>query len=495
MLPPFLMFFSLIRRKITIFAENIPITNQKIPETIIISAFIKKYTGILAVYCAMMLTVLSGTMISVALPTFTVEFGVQPSQTVWIINGYQLVITLSLLIFAAIADNHGYKRLFIIGVYIFTFASVGCALCDSLYALVACRVVQGVGASCIMSVNVALVRMIYPPDKLGRGMGVNAMVVSMSSVAGPTLAGALLAAASWHWLFLINVPLGIAAILIGHKYLPEHRLPAAEREKFDTVSAVECALILWLFVSLLDQVTKATDWRLIVAKCVVIPVVGYVFVHRQRRFHHPLLPIDLLSVPLFAMSIATSVISFSSQMLALVSLPFLFSSLGMDPMKIGLLLSPWPIGTMIAAPLAGRLVERYHGGMLGATGMAIMAAGLLLLYVAPAGCSPWDIAWRMAICGAGWGLFQTPNNVTIASSSPRERSGAAGGMQGSARVLGQTIGTTLVAMLLHLVGNESAAARTCLIVATIVAVIAAVMSLLRLSQHSIYQDRYKKQYS
>lgn len=438
-----------------------------------------------------MLTVLSGTMVSVALPTLTGVFGVAPSQTVWIINSYQLVITVSLLIFASLAENLGYKRVFMVGVYIFTIASVACVLCVNLPALVAARLLQGIGASCIMSVNIALVRMIYPPDRLGRGMGINAMVVSMSSVAGPTLAGFLLSVASWHWLFLINVPLGIAAILIGKKYLPEYKTPAAEREKFDTISAVESAVILWLFVSVLDHISKYADWRIISLECVVMLVLGYVFVQRQRRFSHPLLPIDLLKVPLFAMSVTTSVISFAAQMLALVSLPFLFSSLGMDPMKIGLLLSPWPIGTMIAAPIAGRLVEKYHGGILGGVGMAIMTIGMLLLYISPSGITAWGIVWRMAICGAGWGLFQTPNNVTIASSSPTNRSGAAGGMQASARVLGQTIGTTLVAMLLHIGGSEGDGAHICLLVAMSVSACAAIMSMLRLSQHSSYQDTFR----
>lgn len=446
----------------------------------------------MAVYCSIMLTVLSGTMVSVALPTFTEVFHVQPSQTVWIVNSYQLVITVSLLIFAALADNFGYKRIFLTGVWVFTLASMACAFCTSLSALVAARVAQGIGASCIMSVNIALVRMIYPPEKLGRGMGINAMVVSMSSVAGPTLAGALLSVASWPWLFLINVPLGIAAIVIGGKYLREYKIPEEEREKFDMVSAVECALILWLFVSVLDQITKYTDLRLIIIESVAMMGLGWVFLRRQKRFSHPMLPIDLLNVPLFAMSVSTSVISFAAQMLALVSLPFLLSSLGMDPMKIGLLLSPWPIGTMIAAPLAGRLVEKYHGGILGGVGLAVMTAGLLLLYFAPAGCSPWAIVWRMALCGAGWGLFQTPNNVTLASSSPKNRSGAAGGMQASARVLGQTVGTTLVAMFMHVGGSEEAGARTCLIVAAVVSSCAAFMSLLRLSQHSTYQDACRK---
>ncbi len=454
-----------------------------------VTDLIRRYTGILAVYCGIMLTVLDGTIVNVALPSLTQYFHVEASATVWVVNAYQLVITMLLLTFAALGDRLGYKPIFITGISLFTLSSAACAASPSLPFLVGARVVQGIGAAMAMSVNTALVRMIYPPDKLGRGMGYNAMVVSLSTVAGPTLTGGILSISSWHWLFLINLPIGVAAVLLGIKYLPTNETIDRNKEPFDRVSAIESAALLWLIVNVMDDFTKSTDWRLVAAECAAILIIGWFFVRRQNKFAHPLLPVDLLRIPLFSMSVCTSICSFCAQMLAMVSLPFLLTDLGKDPLQIGLLISPWPIGVMIAAPIAGRIVERVHGGLLGAIGMGVFAFGLLMLFLLPHNCSAMDIAWRMLLCGLGYGTFQTPNNVTLASSAPRNRSGAAGGMQSIARVLGQTFGTTGVAVAFHLIANNEHASNTCLLAAMCIAILASILSALRLTQPSSYQHR------
>ena len=161
-------------------------------------------------------------------------------------------------------------------------------------------------------------------------------------------------------------------------------------------------------------------------------------------------------------------------MLAMISLPFfLQGSLGRSDVTTGLLLTPWPLATMIMAPLAGRLVERIHAGILGGIGMTIFAAGLFLLAILPENPTDMDIVWRLFICGAGFGLFQI-------SSAPSNRSGGASGMLGTARLLGQTLGATLVAMIFNLVPNNNTQA--CLYLATGFAIVAAIVSCLRISQ-------------
>ena len=169
-------------------------------------------------------------------------------------------------------------------------------------------------------------------------------------------------------------------------------------------------------------------------------------------------------------------------MLAMVSLPFLFQDfLGRSVVETGLLLTPWPLATIVAAPLAGRLVEKLHPGILGSIGMVVFAVGLFLLSHLPQDPQNWQIAWRMAVCGAGFGLFQTPNNVTIVSSAPTARSGGASGMLGTARLFGQTLGTTLVALIFR-IASPDASAKNCLMLAIGFALTAAVVSSLRLSQ-------------
>ena len=167
------------------------------------TAFIpKQYFAVVAVLLAIMMSVLDGTIMNIALPTLAHDFDVTPSNAIWIVNAYQLVITMTLLSFASLGD-------------IFAGASLACALSDSFWMLTVSRIIQGFGAACVMSVNTALIRLIYPPQILGRGMGVNAMVVAVSAAAGPSIAGSILALGSWHWLFVINIPLGLAASDIG----------------------------------------------------------------------------------------------------------------------------------------------------------------------------------------------------------------------------------------------------------------------------------------
>ena len=175
-------------------------------------------------------------------------------------------------------------------------------------------------------------------------------------------------------------------------------------------------------------------------------------------------------------------------MLALVSLPFYMQhSLGLSVAQTGLLLTPWPLATTLTAPIAGRLIEKVHPGILGAIGMGIFALGLFLLATVGHISAPFELGWRMAICGIGIGLFQTPNNVTITTSAPIQRSGGASGMLGTARVLGQTLGTALVAVLFHLLGNQSGGEVACLWVALGLAATAGVVSMCRVKEHSPVQ--------
>jgi DHA2 family multidrug resistance protein-like MFS transporter len=175
---------------------------------------------------------------------------------------------------------------------------------------------------------------------------------------------------------------------------------------------------------------------------------GYLLVRRELGKSAPMLPVDLLKIPIFALSVSTSICSFAAQMLALVSLPFLFQiGLHYSAVETGFLITPWPIGIGIAAPIAGRLADRYSAGLLGGIGLFCFALGLLSLAFLPDHPDHFDIIWRMALSGVGFGLFQSPNNRAMLSSAPKSRSGGASGMLGTARLLGQTGGAALVALL------------------------------------------------
>jgi DHA2 family multidrug resistance protein-like MFS transporter len=436
----------------------------------------RRYWSVISIWLALTMAVLDGAIANVALPVIAHQLGASPAASVWVINAYQLTITILLLPLAALGDRIGYKCIYIPGLALFTLGSVGCAAGGTLTLLIAARVFQGIGAACIMSMNAALVRATYPASMLGRGIGYNAMVLSISAAVGPTLAAIILSVATWQWLFLINLPIGIAALIVGRKALPE---PQGHGRPFDWPSAMLSAAMMGLIVFGAETFARESS-SIAFAMVIVGLAAGAALVWREWGVTNPLMPLDLLRIPIFTLSISTSVVSFAAQMLAYVSIPFLFQSvLDRSVFATGLLMTPWPLAVGVAAPLAGRLADKINAGLLGGIGLAIFAAGLFFLSRLGASPDNLDIVWRMALCGLGFGLFQSPNNRTIVSAAPKPRSGAAGGMLATARLLGQTAGAVAVGVAFHLAGVH--VTPTLLFAASIAALIAAGISLLRLN--------------
>jgi MFS transporter, DHA2 family, multidrug resistance protein len=433
--------------------------------------------AILTIALGLVMAVMDGAIANVALPTIARDLDASPAFSIWIVNGYQLAITISLLPLASLGEIIGYRRVYLAGLALFTLASLFCALSHTLLLLTVARIVQGFGAAGIMSVNAALVRFTYPRALLGRGIGINALVVAISAAVGPTVAAAILAVGTWPYLFAVNIPIGIAALALGSRYLPH--APRGSHA-FDWQSAVLSAITFGIGIAAIDSVGHGEALFLCLAEFGIAAVAGVLLVFRQTHTVSPLLPVDLLRIPIFALSIGTSIASFCGQMLAFVAIPFyLESRFGYSAVQIGLLITPWPIAIAFAAPLAGRLLERYPAGLLGGIGLVLFAAGLGTLALLPADPSIADVIWRMVLSGAGFGLFQTPNNRTMIAAAPRERSGGASGMLGTARLLGQTTGAALVALFLARYPTEGT--RISLLTGAGFALLGAALSMLRLS--------------
>lgn len=440
----------------------------------------QRYWAILTIALGITMAVLDGAIANVALPTISRELNASPAESVWIVNAYQIAIIVSLLSLSFLGDMLGYRRVYQAGLALFIATSLFCALSTSLNMLTFARVLQGFGGAALMSVNTALIRIIYPQRYLGRGMAINSLIVAVSTAAGPTVAAAILSVASWKWLFLINVPLGIIALWLALRTLPDNPQKATS-QKFDIPSAIMNALFFGLLISALSGFAQGQNGWLVLAELVALLLVGLFFIRRQLNMAVPLLPVDLLRIPIFSLSMGTSVCSFCAQMLAMVSLPFFLQNvLGRDEVTTGLLLTPWPLATMVFAPIAGRLIERVHAGLLGGIGLAMFAAGLFLLAMLPVQPTDGDIIWRMMLCGAGFGLFQSPNNHTIITSAPRHRSGGASGMLGTARLLGQSVGAALVALMFNLFDQSGTHAS--LLLAGGFSTVAAIVSLSRMTQ-------------
>jgi DHA2 family multidrug resistance protein-like MFS transporter len=396
----------------------------------------RRYWSIVATVLGITMSVLDSSIANIALPSIAHDFNATKAASIWVINAYQIAILAALLPLASLGEIVGYRRVFQSGLVVFTLASLGCAFSHSLVSLSIARVVQGLGAAGIMSTNAAMVRFTYPQKMLGRAIGINAFAVAIAAAIGPTVASAVLAVAPWPWLFGINGPIGLVAYLIAVRSQPES--PRAERP----LNHVGAALNAGTFILLASGLQA-----LALVQLAAGALLGYILVRHELDRPSPLIPFDLLRIRLFSLSVATSVASFLAQMAGLVALPFEIQRLGRSAVETGLLMTPWPVAVAIAAPIAGRLADRYPAGILGSLGMICMAAGLALLAAFPEGGSAADFIWRMALCGLGFGFFQAPNNRTLLAAAPRSRSGAAGGMLASARLLGQTLGAAGVAIL------------------------------------------------
>ncbi len=436
----------------------------------------QRYWGILTIALGLTMAVLDGAIANVALPTIATDLNTSPANSIWVVNAYQLAVTISLLPLSSLGDIVGYRRVYQWGLVVFTVASLFCAMSWSLPTLAVARVFQGFGAAGIMSVNGALVRFIYPRRWIGRGLGINATIGSIASAAGPTAAAAILSVANWPWLFAINVPLGAIAVVIAWRSLPA---TPSNGVKFDVLSALMSAVSIGVLITAIDGVGHGEALQWVILQAAGALAVGAALVVREASRSSPLLPVDLMRIPLFALSVVTSICAFTAQMMAMVSLPFLFeNTLHLGQVRTGLLMTPWPLVVAVIAPFTGRLADRYPVGILSGIGLTVLAAGLGLVSLLPAEPSTWDIAWRMLICGLGFGFFNTPNNRAIITSAPRHRTGGASGMQATARLVGQTTGAALVALVFGLAPMDGTTVT--LVCSAAIALAAAGVSLLRM---------------
>ena len=410
--------------------------------------------ALLSVLLGVALGTLDTAIANTALPAIAADLHADPSRSIWIVNAYQLAVIATLLPFAALGDSLGPRKVFLFGVSFFTVASLACTLATTLPLLAVARAFQGIGAGALMSVNIALIKLIFPPAKLGRGVGMNALVVGVGFAIGPTIASLVLSVASWPWLFGINVPLGTVATLFAMRSLPRHSMPPVP---FDRTAAALAATAFTAFMFALIQIGQQASWHIVIASALLSLVVTTVLLVRQAGHPAPMLPVDLLRRPLFALSAFTAFASFGAQGLAFIALPFFFeASMHRDPVQTGFLMSAWSLVVAAAAPLAGRLSDRHHPGLLGGVGLAVLSVGMLSLGSLNTTSTVWHIVLSMGICGAGFGFFQSPNLRALMTSAPPQRSGGASGMIGLVRLTGQATGAALVALCFGLQGTQGA---------------------------------------
>ena len=273
------------------------------------------------------------------------------------------------------------------------------------------------------------------------------MFVATSSAIGPTVVAAVLSVASWPYLFVINIPLCILALVVGWKVLPWNE---TESEPYDFESALMSALTFGLIVLAFNSFSHGVDPWIAGAGADGRLVIAPIFVRSQMVLPKPVLPLDVFSNRVIPLSLAAAQCNFIAQLLAFVTLPFYLHSIGFSDVQIGLVMTPWPLSVALMAPVSGYLCDRYPPGIVGAVGLLLCASGQALLAFLPPGAGVFDVAWRMALCGIGIGLFGPPNLRQILGATPKHRTGAVGGLVGTNRLTGQSLGAALAALVLNL---------------------------------------------
>ncbi|QHI95645.1 MFS transporter [Aristophania vespae] len=431
---------------------------------------IQRVKAMSAVLLALLLSVLDYAIANVALPTIATDLHSDPSRAIWVVNAYQLASLSCLLPLAALGARVGFGRMSQLGIALFIIASVFCALSQNMLELALARALQGVGGSCVMSVNIALVRFIYPHKLLGKGIAINGFFVGLGVALGPTIGSFILSVASWPWIFWVNLPLGGIALILSYMALPQ---TPRSHVKTDVIGSL---LTITSFATLgvgLDGLMHG-DFELGISLTSFSLLSWYALLKWQKSHEEPIVPLDLLKRRPFFIACFVSYCGFIASNLYIVAMPFtLAEAFHRNPATVGLLIAPWAVGTASMSFFIGHFSDRFSASLLSSMGLFVTALGFILLWCLPVDASNLDIAWRTLLAGWGFGLFQPPNNRAIMVTAPSGREGGASGMLSVSRLAGQTSGALMVAGLFTVFSHPGF---ICLGAAAIVALIGAFLS-------------------
>jgi EmrB/QacA subfamily drug resistance transporter len=403
-----------------------------------------KWRVMTAVGVGVFLATVDGSIINVSLPTLVRSLNTEFAVVQWVVLGYLLTITTSMLGIGRIADIVGKKAIYMLGFVVFTVGSALCGLAASVYWLIVFRVLQAVGAAMIMALGAAILIEAFPPNERGKALGVIGAIVSVGIVIGPALGGVIIGALSWRWIFYVNLPVGVIGTILVARNVPDFK-PAGQ-QRFDYLGAVVLCLSL---LSLLLGLTFGQQMGFFE------PVVGlmlglwllllFVFIRIETKVSQPMIDLKIFGNMLFSINLATGFISFVGLAGVMILMPFYLENiLGFEITQVGLLMGIVPVLLGITSPLAGAMSDRAGTRRITVMGLAIMLVGYLAAATLTGHTSAWGYLIRMCILGVGIGSFVSPNNSAIMGSASRSQLGVVSGFMAITRTLGQTVGVAVM---------------------------------------------------
>ncbi|MCS7061155.1 MAG: MFS transporter [Anaerolineae bacterium] len=407
----------------------------------------RKWHALTAVAISIFLATLDGSIVNVALPTLVRQLDTDFATVQWVVLAYLLTMATLMLGIGRLADMHGKKPIFVAGFVVFTIGSVLCGLSPSVHALIAFRVLQAVGAAMTLAIGPAITTEAFPPHERGKALGISGTVVSLGSITGPTLGGLILNALDWHWIFFVNLPVGILGAWIALRFVP-HLRPIG-RQRFDLGGAASLFLSMLSFLLALTFGQQGGFGNPLVLG-LLAAFVGFLalFITIERRTSQPMVDLRLFNNPLFSVSLITGFLTFVTAAGSFLIMPFYLQNvLGYSAGQTGLLMSIVPIMLGMAAPIAGSLSDRLGSRTITVIGMGVLVVAYFSMSTLTEDTSAVGVVVRLLPLGLGMGIFQSPNNSAIMGSVPRERLGIASGFMSLTRTLGQTTGSALLGAL------------------------------------------------
>jgi EmrB/QacA subfamily drug resistance transporter len=393
------------------------------------------------------LATIDGSIVNVSLPTMEKSFQTDFALVQWVVLAYLLTVTTLMLGIGRLADIYGKKPIYTAGFIIFTVGSVLCGLSPTIYPLIGFRVLQAVGAAMIMALGMAIVTEAFPRSERGRALGISGTIVSVGIAVGPTLGGVIVQNLSWHWIFFVNLPIGIIGTFMVVRYVPNFRPPGGQR--FDYWGALTlCISLLSLLVALTLGQRNGFDDSMVLLLIAAFVVFLVTFIAIELRMEQPMIDLRLFRSSLFSVSLTTGFIIFICLAGSLLLMPFYIQNvLGYDPQQTGLLMATVPVALGIIAPISGELSDRFGSRPITVAGLAMLTVGFLAVSSLDAETTALGYVIRFLPVGLGMGTFQSPNNSAIMGAAPRDRLGIASGMLAVTRTLGQTTGIATLGAL------------------------------------------------
>ena len=401
---------------------------------------------------------IDASIVNTVLPSITGYFKTDISIAQWVPTTYLLTISCLILLYGRLGDMLGYKKIFLAGLASFVVASILCGTSQTIWMLIVFRGIQGLAAGLLMAVGMAIITAAFPPFERGRAMGIYAVSISAGLGLGPTLGGIITQYSSWHYVFFINVPIGIAALIWGSRIIP--RSTAKPGQKLDVAGALTALVF---FSSLLLFANQGESWGWASPRSLALVgitvVSGAVFYWIERISAQPMLNLDLFKNRRFSLASASTLLAFVALYSIVFLTPFYLAFvLHYDILKVGLALMASPLATMFAAPLSGAMSDRLGTRGFRVLGMCIAAIGLFLMSRLTASDGVWDVVWRLSVVGLGMGTFQSPNNSEIMGSVPPWHLGIASGIIAAMRNVGMVLGIAIAGAVLYNIAPITATA-------------------------------------